>query len=95
VTPRLVASDLDGTLLRSDPTISAARRRHVLGREALAISGAAVTKAHPLQQVAERLAVEAPDVVAFGDVPNDAPMLESAGHGVALVLERLLQARDG
>jgi hydroxymethylpyrimidine pyrophosphatase-like HAD family hydrolase len=48
-----------------------------------------------LQQVAERLAVEAPDVVAFGDVPNDAPMLESAGHGVALVLERLLQARDG
>jgi hydroxymethylpyrimidine pyrophosphatase-like HAD family hydrolase len=34
--------------------------------------------------VAARLGVEAADVVAFGDMPNDIPMLTWAGRGVAV-----------
>jgi Cof subfamily protein (haloacid dehalogenase superfamily) len=48
------------------------------------ISAAGVTKAAGLEWVCERLAVPAGKVVAFGDMPNDVPMLEWAGHGVAM-----------
>lgn len=43
-----------------------------------------VTKASGLAEVAERFDVEAADVVAFGDMPNDLEMLRWAGHGVAM-----------
>jgi Cof subfamily protein (haloacid dehalogenase superfamily) len=48
------------------------------------ISAAGVTKASGLAWVAARLGVEAADVVAFGDMPNDVPMLTWAGTGVAV-----------
>lgn len=48
------------------------------------ISAAGVTKASGLAWVAARLGVEPHDVVAFGDMPNDVPMLGWAGHGVAV-----------
>jgi Cof subfamily protein (haloacid dehalogenase superfamily) len=48
------------------------------------ISAAGVTKASGLAWVAARLGVEADDVVAFGDMPNDVPMLAWAGRGVAM-----------
>ena len=50
----------------------------------LELSAAGVTKATGLADVAERLGVARADVVAFGDMPNDVPMLEWAGHGVAM-----------
>jgi Cof subfamily protein (haloacid dehalogenase superfamily) len=43
-----------------------------------------VTKATGLARVAEQLGVARADVVAFGDMPNDVPMLTWAGHGVAM-----------
>ncbi|MFC6088264.1 HAD family hydrolase [Saccharothrix lopnurensis] len=43
-----------------------------------------VTKASGLAAVAERLGVPASGVLAFGDMPNDVPMLTWAGHGVAM-----------
>ena len=43
-----------------------------------------VNKATGLADVAERHGVLAGDVVAFGDMPNDVPMLSWAGHGVAM-----------
>lgn len=43
-----------------------------------------VTKATGLADVAARLDVAADDVIAFGDMPNDIPMLRWAGHGVAM-----------
>ena len=43
-----------------------------------------VTKGSGLAAVARRLDVEAEDVIAFGDMPNDLPMLAWAGHGVAM-----------
>jgi Cof subfamily protein (haloacid dehalogenase superfamily) len=48
------------------------------------ISAGGVTKASGLAWVAARLGVDAADVVAFGDMPNDVPMLSWAGIGVAM-----------
>jgi Cof subfamily protein (haloacid dehalogenase superfamily) len=43
-----------------------------------------VTKAFGLARQAERFGVDAADVVAFGDAPNDVPMLEWAGMSYAV-----------
>jgi Cof subfamily protein (haloacid dehalogenase superfamily) len=48
------------------------------------ISAAGVTKASGLAEVCDRLDLDADRVVAFGDMPNDVPMLSWAGHGVAM-----------
>jgi Cof subfamily protein (haloacid dehalogenase superfamily) len=43
-----------------------------------------VSKATGVDEVAGPLGIAAADVVAFGDMPNDVPMLLWAGHGVAM-----------
>ena len=48
------------------------------------ISAVGVTKATALARVAEELGVEAVDVVAFGDMPNDLAMLTWAGTSYAM-----------
>ncbi len=48
------------------------------------VSAAGVTKAAALQGLCARLGLDAPQVVACGDMPNDLPMLEWAGHSVAV-----------
>lgn len=48
------------------------------------IAAHAVTKASGLSQVASQLGVASTEVVAFGDMPNDVPMLSWAGIGVAM-----------
>lgn len=48
------------------------------------LSAPGVTKASGLAIVAERLHVVADDIAAFGDMPNDVPMLKMAGLGVAM-----------
>ncbi len=48
------------------------------------ISPAGISKAHGVAAVAEPLGIAAEDVVAFGDMPNDVPMLRWAGLGVAM-----------
>lgn len=48
------------------------------------ISPVGISKAAGLQQVIRPLEVSPEDVVAFGDMPNDVPMLRWAGHGVAM-----------
>jgi hydroxymethylpyrimidine pyrophosphatase-like HAD family hydrolase len=45
---------------------------------------AGVTKATGLASVAAEAGVEPADAIAFGDMPNDIPMLYWAGHGVAM-----------
>ena len=47
------------------------------------ISATGVTKAAALAVIAAELRVDAADVVAFGDMPNDLPMLEWAGTSYA------------
>ena len=48
------------------------------------ISAAGITKASGLAILAEKHGVAAADVVAFGDMPNDLPMLAWAGCSVAM-----------
>jgi Cof subfamily protein (haloacid dehalogenase superfamily) len=48
------------------------------------LAPAGVTKGSGLAEMAQRLGVAAEDVIAFGDMPNDVPMLRWAGHGVAM-----------
>ena len=43
-----------------------------------------VTKASGLLEVAARLGIDPGATVAFGDMPNDVPMLQLARHGVAM-----------
>jgi Cof subfamily protein (haloacid dehalogenase superfamily) len=48
------------------------------------ISAAGVTKAAGLAWICEREGIDASEVVAFGDMPNDIPMLTWAGRSVAM-----------
>ncbi|MFI6076605.1 Cof-type HAD-IIB family hydrolase [Actinoplanes sp. NPDC051343] len=48
------------------------------------ISAPAVTKAAGLAWLCEREGIDASEVLAFGDMPNDIPLLAWAGHGVAM-----------
>ena len=48
------------------------------------LAPAGVTKGTGLATVARTLGVRPVDVIAFGDMPNDLPMLDWAGHGVAM-----------
>lgn len=48
------------------------------------ISAVGVTKAWRLQRVCEQLGIDAADVVAFGDMPNDLEMLRWAGTSYAM-----------
>ncbi|WP_072805670.1 Cof-type HAD-IIB family hydrolase [Rhodococcoides yunnanense] len=48
------------------------------------LSAPGVTKASGLRIVAERVNVAPAEIAAFGDMPNDVPMLEMVGLGVAM-----------
>jgi Cof subfamily protein (haloacid dehalogenase superfamily) len=48
------------------------------------ISAAGVTKAAGLAWLCERDGIDASEVIAFGDMPNDIPMLSWVGRGVAV-----------
>lgn len=50
----------------------------------LEISAQGISKATGLALVADQLGIDAAEVVAFGDMPNDLPMLDWAGLGVAV-----------
>jgi Cof subfamily protein (haloacid dehalogenase superfamily) len=50
----------------------------------LEISATGVSKASALAELAAEHGIDAADVVAFGDMPNDLPMLAWAGRGVAV-----------
>jgi hypothetical protein len=50
----------------------------------LEIAAIGVSKASTLAEVAAGRGIPAEDVVAFGDMPNDVPMLRWAGLGFAM-----------
>jgi len=50
----------------------------------LEIAMASVNKASALAQFCTQLAISADEVIAFGDMPNDIPMLCWAGRGIAV-----------
>ncbi|GLZ75485.1 haloacid dehalogenase [Actinorhabdospora filicis] len=57
---------------------------HSGGRGLLEISAAGVTKATTLAALCAEHGLTPADVIAFGDMPNDIPMLEWAGRGYAM-----------
>ena len=61
-----------------------AEATHSSGSGLVELTALGVTKAAGLTWLCERLGVPAQDVVAFGDMPNDVPMLAWAGRAVAV-----------
>lgn len=57
---------------------------HSGGTGLIEISAEGVSKATALAQWCSRNAIDASEVVAFGDMPNDVPMLEWAGQSYAV-----------
>ena len=51
---------------------------------AIEIAALGVSKASTLALIAETRQIDPADVVAFGDMPNDVPMLRWAGRGYAM-----------
>ncbi|MEU1425803.1 HAD family hydrolase [Nocardia sp. NPDC005746] len=93
----VIASSAIKMLIRLPGTSSAVMRStlepHLEGRADLTystdnglieLSAPGVTKATGLAAVAQRLGVQHSSLIAFGDMPNDVPMLLMAGHGVAM-----------
>ena len=54
------------------------------GSDFVEVAAASVTKALALEAYCAARGISAAAVIAFGDMPNDLPMLEWAGHGVAV-----------
>jgi Cof subfamily protein (haloacid dehalogenase superfamily) len=63
---------------------STAETTHSSSSALVEISAAGVTKASGLAWLCEREGITAEQVLAFGDMPNDVPMLTWAGHSVAM-----------
>ncbi len=55
-----------------------------LGEVLIEVMAFGVNKASALERICDAHGVDASDVLAFGDMPNDKEMLEWAGHGVAM-----------
>ena len=78
--------------LGSDELLAAARAclgdaaelTHSSADGLLEISAPGISKASGLASLAEQWGVVAQEVVAFGDMPNDLPMLAWAGHSVGM-----------
>jgi hydroxymethylpyrimidine pyrophosphatase-like HAD family hydrolase len=66
------------------------------GLRVVEISAAGVTKAFALERLCRRLGIDAAEVVAIGDMPNDLAMLAWAGTGVAVAnaAPEVLEAAD-
>jgi Cof subfamily protein (haloacid dehalogenase superfamily) len=56
----------------------------ISGQKLVEISAAGITKAYGLAALCEQLTVKPSAVLAFGDMPNDIPMLEWAGRSIAV-----------
>jgi Cof subfamily protein (haloacid dehalogenase superfamily) len=67
------------TLVGADATVTCSSTTALLE-----VSAYGVTKASALAELAGRLGVRPAEVVAFGDMPNDLPMLTWAGRAVAV-----------
>jgi Cof subfamily protein (haloacid dehalogenase superfamily) len=92
----LVADPITRLIVRDDAyelDVLAALVREVVGESAsvlvpgertVELSAVGVNKATALAELCDELGLESGDVIAFGDFPNDLPMLVWAGHSVAV-----------
>lgn len=77
--------DADGLLHRTRDLVShLVAPTHSNGRGLLEMGALGVSKATTLARLAAELGVDASEAVAFGDMPNDLPMLAWAGQAYAV-----------
>ena len=82
---RVTSMDSDTLLAAARAAVGdAAELTHSSGGGLLEISAAGISKASGLASLADDLGISASEVIAFGDMPNDLPMLSWAGHSVAM-----------
>lgn len=101
--PQLVATDLDGTLLRSDKTVSSFTRRVIRGLEARDIPVVPVTARQPygLRPIAEHVGLTGPAICANGavgiDISSGQVWLSQsiAAADVRGIVERIRAVDDG
>ncbi|MGH4008933.1 MAG: HAD family hydrolase [Pseudonocardiaceae bacterium] len=80
-------SDVMAAAVREIVSAQLEARVHVTfstGHGLIEISAPGVTKGSGLARLAGELGIAPGEVVALGDMPNDLPMLQWAGHGVAM-----------
>ena len=56
----------------------------ISGGDFVEVMAAGITKAHAVEALCAELGIDATEVVAVGDQPNDLPLLRWAGRGVAM-----------
>jgi Cof subfamily protein (haloacid dehalogenase superfamily) len=76
--------DIDTAATRAIEVLDGAASVYYSGADLLEIAAAHVSKAATLERIAAQWDIAAAEVMAFGDMPNDIPMLEWAGHAVAV-----------
>jgi Cof subfamily protein (haloacid dehalogenase superfamily) len=83
---RTPSHDADSLLAAAERVVTSdlATLTHASATGLLEISAAGVSKASALARTARELGVDPADVAAFGDMPNDLPMLAWAGRSYAV-----------
>ena len=81
---RQASLDIDNAAALAAEELHGVASVYYSGSDLLEIAAAGVSKASTLERVAGQWSIPAEAVVAFGDMPNDIPMLEWAGHAVAV-----------
>ncbi len=79
------SGDPDALLLRAEEIVGGlAELTHSSSTAMIEISATGVTKASTLAAICERRSIEPQHVLAFGDMPNDLPLLAWAGQAYAV-----------
>lgn len=81
---RVSGIDIDEAAATAIAALDGAASVYFSGNDLLEVAAADVSKASTLARLATRWGIVAGAVMAFGDMPNDIPMLEWAGHAVAV-----------
>ncbi|MCL2045457.1 MAG: HAD hydrolase family protein [Oscillospiraceae bacterium] len=86
---KMLVTDLDGTLLRTDFSISERTKKSLADCRAKGIkvvyaTGREATKSKALHEIANFWKIAQTEIVAFGDDINDIDLLAYAGMGVAM-----------
>lgn len=81
---RVSGIDIDEAAATAIAALDGAASVYFSGNDLLEVAAADVSKASTLARLATRWGIVADAVMAFGDMPNDIPMLEWAGHAVAV-----------
>ena len=81
---RVADVDIDTAAAQAIDVLDGSASVYFSGADLLEVAAADVSKAATLERIAGEWGIAADAVIAFGDMPNDIPMLAWAGHAVAV-----------